>query len=93
MVDKQQFVKLRSSVATSKESFLSYFLFEECVIYCKEIKQRGKTTGYKFKGSVPVMGLTVRDQVTDVPPGEGMHASADVLFASRSPSILPPKQI
>ena len=78
MLDKQMFIKIKSN-ETIKDFGYAFFLFDECLIYCREVK-KGKTSSgsvFKFKGIIPIYTMTVSEQI-DVPNMEELRLAFEI---------------
>jgi hypothetical protein len=53
-----------------------FFLFEDVILYCKDVSKKNSATGYKFKGLIPISLIVVRERISDLGDSEGnVHSS------------------
>ena len=69
MVEKQAYTKQSSS---TKEAPFCFFLFEEVLLFCKEVKRnKVGAASYKYKGYIPTAVASVKELAADALLGEG----------------------
>jgi hypothetical protein len=64
--------KSKFSSLAPKDTMYHFFLFEEILLFCREVKkQRGSGTGFKFKGIIPLRMIAIKEQATDFGQSDG----------------------
>lgn len=69
LTEKAAFARMKSNVSTVKDSSYVFYLFDDCLIYCREIKKSSNRvssiTNFRFKGLIPIYCVAVSPAVVE----------------------------